>query len=389
MNSEKVYSLAVLGGGIAGAGIARDAALRGLSVIVFEKNTFGSGTSSKSSKLIHGGLRYLETSWKCLKRGNLAGFFKNLRFVISSLRETRILRKIAGDLIKPIPLLIPIYKKDGQSRTAVYFGTLFYGFLSKLIGAGHFPRILRSREAVLKVAPSLKTEGLLSAVMIWDHTTDDKKLVEATMLSAQGHGAVAMEQARVAHYQFDKKNKAYEIKTDIRGIEKTFYARKIIDARGPWVPQELIIPVAGSHLNFAQFTEVSVILTAEDGRLFFVISKDGISRVGTTERIDTKPDTVVPSEEEINYLLSELNNFFPAAGFSHEDILSMDAGIRPLAKPLFSQDPHDISREHKFVTTRDGVIHVLGVKLTDHRRAAKALLDKLTKIKCRTHQTRL
>jgi glycerol-3-phosphate dehydrogenase len=142
-------------------------------------------------------------------------------------------------------------------------------------------------------------------------------------------------------------------------------------------------------LEFPQFTETSVILTAADGRIFFVISKNGVSRVGTTERVGGDPDTVMPTEEEINYLVSELNNYFPAGGFTAADATGMDAGIRPLAKPRFAKSAHEISREHKFVTTPDGVIHVLGVKLTDHRRAAQELLDKLTKTKCRTHQTRL
>src|SRR3990167_5644545 len=112
MTDKKIYDVAIIGGGIAGAGIARDAALRGLSVVLFEKKTFGSGTSSKSSKLIHGGLRYLELSWNAFRAGNPSEAKKNLRFVFHSLREKRILKKIAPDLLMPLPLVIPIYQND-------------------------------------------------------------------------------------------------------------------------------------------------------------------------------------------------------------------------------------------------------------------------------------
>src|SRR3989338_6618049 len=123
----KEYDIAVIGGGIAGAAIARDAALRGLSVVLFEKDTFGSGTSSKSSKLIHGGLRYLELAWNALKRGRLIEAWKNFHFVFASLCESTLLEKIAPGLIKPIDLVVPIYKNESGSPRLIYLGTILYG----------------------------------------------------------------------------------------------------------------------------------------------------------------------------------------------------------------------------------------------------------------------
>src|SRR3989338_1889368 len=121
-HSDLIYDVAVIGGGIAGAGIARDASLRGLKVVLFEKNRFGSGTSSKSSKLIHGGIRYLELSWNALRTAKFGEAWKNLRFVFLSLKETRVLKKIAPDLVQSLPLLIPIYKGAPRGRLSIFFG---------------------------------------------------------------------------------------------------------------------------------------------------------------------------------------------------------------------------------------------------------------------------
>jgi glycerol-3-phosphate dehydrogenase len=140
----------------------------------------------------------------------------------------------------------------------------------------------------------------------------------------------------------------------------------------------------------------SVILRAQDKRVFFVINVGDVSRVGTTERIYSDPDTLEPLEEEIEYLLGALERYFPAQKFTTEDILSKDAGIRPLAKPKGDADPHGISREHEIRIGPTGVMHVLGVKLTDHRRAAEDIMNRITrelkrekpnvKLKTSTHQ---
>lgn len=381
------YDIAIIGGGIAGAGIARDAALRGIRTILFEKNTFGSGTSSKSSKLIHGGLRYLEIAWNHLQQGQLRSFWKNLRFVFLALRETHILHKIAPDLIRPIPLILPIYKNRKRSPLAVYFGTFLYGLLSKLSG-GNFSRPFWNQEEILKLLPSLDPENLAGGVMIWDHTTDDQALVQTLMASAIRHGAVAYEKALVTRYHFNLEKRLYEISVSLNGVYEVFYAHHLINASGPWTDitreagherkQDLILPVAGAHINLKKFCDYSVILEAEDGRLFFVINREKDARVGTTERIHFDPDHAEATYDEVMYLLRAVKRFFPGLAFDESHILSTDAGVRPLAKPENSLSPNQVSREHAFVTGPTGVTHVLGVKLTDHRRAAEELLDQLS-----------
>lgn len=385
-SQETLYDIAIIGGGIAGAGIARDAALRGAKVVLFEKNTFGSGTSSKSSKLIHGGLRYLETAWKELLAAHFSGFWKNLKFVFLALRETHRLHVLAPELIHPLPLIVPIYKNSNRSRWAVYFGTFVYGMLAKINGNPHFSKILNSKEKVLKLIPDLNPEGLLGGVIVWDHSTDDYSLVQATMESAKKLGAVLFERARVENY---RKNSGgiFEVNINRNGKTEIHKARKLINASGPWVDQvrglsgakneAMVSPVAGAHIELKKFFPYSVILEAGDGRLFFMINRKDRARVGTTERVCENPDQVEATPEEINYLLSAVNKFFPGHHFQSSHILCSDAGIRPLAKPQRAVSANQISREHQFVEDESGVVHVLGVKLTDHRRAAEELMDKL------------
>ena len=391
---QKTYDLAVIGGGIAGAGIARDAALRGLSVILFEKNTFGSGTSSTSSKLIHGGLRYLETAWSELKRGHIGQALKNFRFVRHALRETHILHRNAPELVKPIRLLLPVYRESKRNRVAVYFGCWLYGMLSRLGGAPRGSQILDSPEKVLALVPSLKKEGLVGGAVVWDHTTDDTALVRATIASAVKAGANALEHCAVT--AFDKEGPGYTLET----AHGRYRSKRLVNATGPWVDRtkylggelsrELIVPVAGAHIEFKKFAELSVILEAPDKRIFFVVDRGDRSRVGTTERAFADPDAVRATDAEIEYLLGAARHYFPGADLVKERILSSDAGIRPLVKPKKEKAAHQISREHEFVMGKGAVVHVLGVKLTDHRRAAEELVSALFPgTRCRTAREKL
>jgi glycerol-3-phosphate dehydrogenase len=400
--SEPIFDIAIIGGGIAGAAAARDASLRGLRVILFEKSTFGSGTSSKSSKLIHGGIRYLELAWNALKRGQVREAWKNFRFVISALRESALLKRMAPHLIRPIELVVPIYQNEGRNIWTVYFGAAFYGLLARLAGNRKGPRILIGAKSVLKLISNLNPKDLAGGVVIWDHMTDDKRLVKEIMRSAVQAGAQAYKHAAVQNYRYDEKEQIYEVTVTqppspsplpLEGGEgkgegvHIYKARTLINASGPWVDkiraksgektEDFLVPVAGSHIEVKKFTDYSVILRAQDERFFFVINVGPHSRIGTTERIHKDPDTVTPSDEEVEYLLCELERYFPNVKLTFEDILSKDAGIRPLARPKKTQTPHDISREHEIRIGPTGVIHVLGVKLTDHRRAAKEVIDQL------------
>ena len=385
--SVKTYDIAIIGGGIAGAGIARDASLRGLQVALFEKNTFGSGTSSKSSKLIHGGIRYLETAWNALCRGYLKEAWKNFHFVFESLKESSILEKTAPDLVKPIPLVVPIVKKTGRGPITIYAGSILYYILALLAGRGRMPEIFWTKKSLLKKIPALNSEELLGGVLIWDHLTDDVRLVQAVVRSAVQAGTEAFEQTEVVGYRYEEGRGLYDVSVRQNGETRHYFSRKLIDASGPWVDKirtlggerygDYLFPVAGSHITFKKFIPYSVILQAEDRRLFFVINIGENSRVGTTERIYEDPDALTTTEEEVDYLLRALKHYFPKISLEKKNILSRDSGIRPLVRPPMTVPAHDISREHEIRVGPSGVIHVLGVKLTDHRRAAEEIVDAL------------
>ena len=397
--SKNSFDLAIIGGGIAGAGIARDAALRGLKTVLFEKNSFGSGTSSKSSKLIHGGIRYLETAWTELKKGHALEAWKNFRFVFTSLRESKNLRKIAPELVRPLALLIPVLKNDKRGLWEIYLGGWLYFFLSLLSGPVKLPKILWNKNEVQKILPSMGLQEVKAGVVIRDYWTHDRELVKRIMFSAMRHGAAAFENAEVTSYSFDPESGHYEIRTRQNESEQVYHSKKLVNAGGPWVDQirgrgnekmdDFIVPVAGSHIVFKKFIPHSVILQAKDGRPFFVINIGKYSRVGTTERVCKEPDAVEPTEAEIEYLLKSLKNYFPALNLGRAQIIGRDAGIRPLARPKDEKSAHTISREHEIRIGPTGVIHVLGVKLTDHRRAAEKVVDLVSKKKCVTQKTPL
>lgn len=388
MNTDRdqtLYDLAVIGGGIAGAGVAREAALRGLSVVLFEKNGFGSGASSKSSKLIHGGVRYLELAWNALKRGHFGEAYKNLRFVFHALGECRKLEKIAPELIKPLPIIIPVYSSDKRKPLMVYAGTFLYFILALLGGGAKAPRIFWTKRSLLETVPSLNPEGLKGGVQIWDRVTDDHALVSHVIALAKKQGAKCFEHAAITAYTHETDR--FRITAHIDGQEKIFYSKKLANASGPWIDRtralggekkgELIIPVAGSHIEFKLFLPTSMLLQAKDDRFFFVINTGGRSRVGTTEWLCPDPDSVKIPEEDVEYLLASLSRYFPGEHLSRKEILNSDAGIRPLAHSPRAKNPNEISREHELIEGPNGVLHLVGVKLTDHRRTAEEAVKKL------------
>ncbi len=380
------FDLLIIGGGIAGAAVAQEASRRGLRAALFEKNTFGSATSSKSSKLIHGGLRYLETAWGAMLKGRFRDAWKNFQFVCCSLRESRTLARAFPELIRPIALVVPFYPVKGKNLFLMAAGCGFYGLMGKLLAGSKFPRILWNRQAVLKEIPQLNPEDLYGGVILYDHTTDDRKLVIALVQTAVKGGALAFEHAKVT--SCGRRGELWEVEVQTGNEIKTFTGSAVVNATGPWVDEtrrlaepgvheNMIVPVAGSHIEFKQFLEHSMVLEAEDGRIFFVINRNGVSRVGTTERPEANPENARATEQEIDYLMKELARLFPGVSLKKENILHRDCGIRPLAKPEHAVSEHEISREHAIRRGPDGVYHLLGVKLTDHRRAAEELVKKI------------
>jgi len=361
--------LIIVGGGIHGAGVARDAARRGLKVSLFEREDFGGATSSASSKLVHGGLRYLEQL--------------RLRLVRESLVERSTLMRIAGHLVRPLPFLAPIYDDAPRSRAWMDAGLWLYD----LLAAGHSlgrHRWLSAAE-VLEREPGLGSTGLRGAFLFHDAQMNDARLCLENILSAREHGAqvrnytpvtgLVVENGRVCGVRFDD---SQELRANV-----------ILNASGPWVQdiadqQSLSDPVRtrlsrGSHLVTRPLTRGHALLlsSARDGRVFFVMPFKGRSLIGTTEiEHDGSLDPVTPTATELEYLIDETNLRLTQAQLTTDDILFAFAGVRALG-PDETVTPGKASREAMLVDEAPGLFSILGGKYTTYRAMAERVTDRI------------
>lgn len=397
MSSPVRYDVAIIGAGVNGAGIARDAALRGLRVIIFDKNDMCSGTSAISSRLIHGGLRYLE--------------YAEIPLVYESLHERRCLRRIAEHLVKPLRISIPIFKGARRGPLLIRLGMIAYDILSfnKLL-----PRHdMLSRDEIKKEEPGLRDEGLRAAARYYDaQVTFAERLVLENLLAARSAGAeiktyCEVDEIRtcdgaVDSIQFsDRDGHAHEISAD-----------SIVNAAGPWVdevlktaprtPKRFVGGTKGSHIIVNRFDgapkDAFYVEAAADGRPFFIIPWNDQYLIGTTDiRYDDSLDNIRASRAEVDYLVSETNRVFPDAGLTAADINFAYAGVRPL--PYREKGPESaITRRHIIKVNRriaKGLVSIIGGKLTTYRNLAEQTVDRLAKIlrrklpECRTRDTLL
>ncbi len=372
------YDVVVVGGGINGAGIARDAALRGLSVLLLEKNDFGSGTSSWSSRLIHGGLRYLE--------------YAEIPLVFESLHERRRLRQLATHLVNRLRLTIPIYQQSRRSKLIIRLGMIAYDLLS--IGKKIPRHTMLSRDELLTAEPGINQEGLLGAAQYYDaQVTFAERLVLENIIGAQEAGAevrnycpaiginVIRRTVQSLHFLEQGNDQETEVTTGL-----------VINAAGPWVDRVLAtvnreIPrfmggTKGSHIivgHFAGAPESAIYVEAQaDGRPFFIIPWNDQYLIGTTDiRYHGDPADVVASEEEVQYLLDETNRVFPGAELTAGHIHYAYAGVRPL--PHCVKGPESaITRKHiikKHRRVARGLVSIIGGKLTTYRNLAEQAVD--------------
>lgn len=307
MNETSQADLVILGGGINGAGVAFQAAQAGLSVALFDKGDFASGTSSKSTKLIHGGIRYLEQF--------------HFSLVFESLRERYRLLQTAPHLVRPLSFLLPSYEGDRNPPWMLKIGMWLYDILAGTHRIAFHQWL--SKEQSLKKAPFLKKEGLLGCGVYFDAQCNDARLVLENILGAEAKGASCWNYRAVT--QLNKSDDGYHVfyrdeKTGDSGVLK---ARCLLNATGPWANQTskileedgavLVRPTRGSHIVVAQVIadHAVLIMSPKDNRIIFVIPWQGFSLVGTTDLDDSAdPDHTIPTEEEIQYLLMK------PAGFS-------------------------------------------------------------------------
>jgi glycerol-3-phosphate dehydrogenase len=364
----QTYDLCVIGGGIQGAGVAQAAALSGLSVAVIEKSDWGAGTSSKSSKLIHGGLRYLQTL--------------QIGLVYESLRERRILLEIAEDIVKPNWFYLPVYKTDRFKAWQVRLGLILYRLLAGRNNLAGFKQLPPEEWHQLE---GLNISGLDCVFMYQDAQTDDQVLTRRVVASAEQHGATLLCPAKFL--TAEENDNGYLVSFAIGDEISSLKCRTLVNAGGPWVNRiaETIEPrpptidvdlIKGTHLEFTQqLSEKCFYIEAkQDHRAIFVLPFKGGTLLGTTEQVfEGNPDGVAASEEETRYLLEVIHSHFPH--FNHQPSTSW-AGLRVL--PASGKNPFKRSREVQFAETSN-YLAIYGGKLTGYRATAEQALKKILK----------
>jgi glycerol-3-phosphate dehydrogenase len=375
--SESRFDVAIIGAGINGAGIARDAAMRGLKVLLIDKGDIGGGTTSASTRLIHGGLRYLEHF--------------EFGLVRESLSEREILLRIAPQLVKPLAITIPIYKQSKRGPLTIRVGMIAYDLLS---WTKSLPRHrMLSRTQTLAQLPALNPEGLLGSALYYDAQVEfPERLVRANVLAAQELGAEVFTHAPVTKLVVEgAKVSAVEFVTD-EDQSHLAHAGVVINAAGPWIDlvldrasvasgPKLIGGTKGSHIVLPPFPgapATAIYLEARsDGRPFFIIPWNSKYLIGTTDvRFNGDPDQARCEPWEVDYLLSETNLALPNAGLTAADILFTYSGVRPL--PVTSdKDEQSITRRH-FIREHPRVsnlLSIVGGKLTTYRSLAEECVD--------------
>ncbi len=371
------FDLLVIGGGINGAGIARDAALRGLSVALVEQGDFASGTSSRSSKLIHGGLRYLEN-------------FEFALVLESSRERDRMRRHLAPHLVHPMPFVFPIFDGDPVGRLRLTAGLWVYDGLSA------FRNIARhrswGRRKTLRQEPHLRQDGLQGAMHYYDCWTDDARLTLETVLAAIGAGAVACNYIAVAELLRDGALRGARVVDRLHGDSFTIAARQVVNATGPWLDnvRRLDDPAAAPVLRLTKGVHVmvprarvgnehAIVLRApRDGRVMFAIPWHDQVLVGTTDTdyVGT-PEAVAADADDVRYLLEAVNHYFPDAALGERDVIGAYAGLRPLVAPAEAENPSDTSREEEIFEAPSGLLSLGGGKLTTYRRVAEKVVDRV------------
>jgi glycerol-3-phosphate dehydrogenase len=363
------FDVLVVGGGIVGAAVARDAALRGLRVALVEKGDFASGTSSKTSKLVHGGLRYLEQG--------------RVGLVRESLRERGTLLRIAPGLVEPIPLLLPLLGGD-RPPWQVAVGLALYDLLAR--GRALDAHRMMSVADALRFEPALSPKGLRGAAVYSDARMDDARLCLETALDAVKAGAVCVNHAAVVDLSTGASGvEGATVEDAPTGRPVAVSARVVVNATGPWgdalrlrsdpTSSRRLAPTKGVHLVLPRVsTHALFVRSPEDGRRVFVLPWEGHSLVGTTESPADDLDDLRVTADEVDYLLRVVARTAPSAAARREDVVATFAGARPLLG-FGEGSATRASREHAVLVDGRGLVSVLGGKYTTHRSMAEHATD--------------
>ncbi len=373
------FDLLVIGGGITGCGIALDAASRGLKVGLVEKNDFASGTSSRSTKLIHGGLRYLK------------------QFEIALVREVgserAIVHRLAPHLVVNEKMLLPIVEGGTFGKMLTSFGLMVYDVLAGVEKEDQ--RVMLSRAKTLQEESLLEMDILKGSGFYAEYRTDDARLTVEVMKTASEHGAICANYVEVTDFQYSESNRITGVNCQDRlGGEKLLLkADYIVNAAGPWVDtlREKDGSLVGKHLYLTKGVHLvvpheklplkhAIYFDVPDGRMIFAIPRQKITYIGTTDT-EYKGDInhVITLREDAQYLVDAVNNFFPTIQLSLEDIISSWAGLRPLIHEM-GKSASEISRKDEIFHSPQGLVSIAGGKLTGYRKMAERVLEVVGKL---------
>ncbi|WP_077617074.1 glycerol-3-phosphate dehydrogenase/oxidase [Bacillus sinesaloumensis] len=375
---KEVHDLFIIGGGITGAGIALDATSRGLKTTLVEMQDFAAGTSSRSTKLVHGGLRYL----KQFEVGLVAEVGK----------ERAIVYENGPHVTTPEWMLLPLHKGGTFGKFSTSIGLRVYDFLAGVKRSER--RSMLNVEQTLAKEPLIKKDGLKGGGYYVEYRTDDARLTIEVMKKAVDKGAKAVNYAKVESFIYEnEKVKGVKVVDVLTGKEYQIYAKKIVNATGPWVDKmreadsskkgKVLRLTKGVHIVIDQSKfplKQAVYYDTPDGRMVFAIPRDGKTYVGTTDTFydkDTAHPTVTVEDRE--YLIKTINYMFPDVDVKDSDIESSWAGLRPLIYEE-GKDPSEISRKDEIWVSDSGLITIAGGKLTGYRKMAEIVVDKVGKL---------
>ncbi len=367
---DGILDVLIIGGGIVGSGVARDAAMRGLSVGLVEQHDFASGTSSRSSRLLHGGLRYLAQG--------------RVGLVREASLEKRVIQDIAPHLAQPLPFVFPTYKGTQWQRWKLGTGVKLYDLLCSGHNFGKSKTL--DTQQVLAMLDGIEQNDLTGAVRYFDGLTQDARLVIDTLRSAAEHNAQLYNYARFDDASFNNQTWECRLHDQLNDRHITVRARTVINAAGPWADRmqhsrTLLRLTKGVHVvvdhNRLPVPE-AVVMTQKD-RILFAIPWGERTILGTTDTDYNGPlESPQCNEEDVQYILKIANSFFPFAGLDSDDVIASWAGLRPLiAKGQKKGEPSDISRSHSIHMTEPGWIDVSGGKLTTYRLMAEQTVDRI------------
>ena len=373
---DEHWDLVIIGGGITGAGIALDAAARGLKTALVEKKDFASGTSSKSTKLIHGGLRYLK------------------QFEIGLVREVgserAVVHKLAPHLVRPEKMLLPLVEGGTYGKLGTSMGLWVYDVLAGVKGEDR--RIMLSKEEAHAKEPLLREDILVGGGYYAEYRTDDARLTIENIKTAINQGAVCINYVSALEFDYDDAGQieGVQCQNTLTGAEFTIRTPNVISAAGPWVDElrkedesmnekrlflskgvHIVVP----HERFP--IQQAVYFDVPDGRMMFAIPRLRTTYIGTTDTpYEGDPDRIPTELEDVTYLLEAVNSMFPTVNLTVADVESSWAGVRPLIYEE-GKSASEMSRKDEIFESESGLLSIAGGKLTGYRKMAERVVDRL------------